>query len=139
MRDIKTIEADISKLQAELEDAKAYDSMRTSAVHILKNLGWTWTRKHGWKRPATIKGSVFNASTMTHIKAGDYVHVKTSLSTGPRQGYAYVWSVKGAYVKISFVNAVYEGQANVEFKQCTVMAKECRVVSKKEVLDDYNW
>lgn len=47
MRDIKVIEAEISKLQAELEDAKAERTMRISAVYILKNLGWTFDYKHG--------------------------------------------------------------------------------------------
>lgn len=47
MRNIKTIEADISKLQAELADVKDHEDMRDSAVHILKNLGWTRLRVSG--------------------------------------------------------------------------------------------
>ena len=39
MRDIKVIQADISKLQAELEDAKVHVAKRDAAVHILENLG----------------------------------------------------------------------------------------------------
>lgn len=72
MRDIKVIEAEISKLQAELEDAKSHEHMRTSAVHILKNLGWTFSRRDGWMRPKPI-AKEFDSSTMTHIKVGDLV------------------------------------------------------------------
>lgn len=72
MRDIKVIEAEISKLQAELEDVKSHERMRTSAVHILKNLGWTFNRRDGWVKPKPI-AKEFDANTMTHIKVGDLV------------------------------------------------------------------
>lgn len=75
MRNRNVIEAEISKLQAELADVKEYECARDSAVHILKNLGWT--RKYGkWVKPVAKCGSVgmqtFDADKMTHIKAGDF-------------------------------------------------------------------
>lgn len=134
MRDIKVIEADIAKLQAELADAKDHQSMRDAAVHILKNLGWTYNR--GWKKPS-IKANIFDSKSMTHIKAGDWVHVKTSLATGPRQGFAYVRSVRGSYVTVSFVAGVNFVGANVENNKHTVMARECKVVSHEQVVSAY--
>lgn len=136
MRDIKVIESEIAKLQAELQDVKNVEAMRTSAVHILKNLGWTHTPGTGWKRPP-VKANVFDSKSMTHIKAGDWVHVKTSLATGPRQGFAYVRSVRGNYVTISFVQGVNFVGANVENATHTVMARECKVVSHKQVVEAY--
>lgn len=136
MRDIKVIEADIAKLQAELADAQDHKSMRDAAVHILKNLGWTYNR--GWKRPAPkMDCKEFDSKSMTHIKAGDWVHVKTSLATGPRQGFAYVRSVRGSYVTISFVAGVNFVGANVENNKHTVMARECKVVSHEQVVAAY--
>ena len=38
MRSINQIQADISKLQAELADVNELDSMNREAVHILKNI-----------------------------------------------------------------------------------------------------
>lgn len=138
MRDIKVIEADIAKLQAELADVKNYEAMRTSAVHILRNLGWTHTPGTGWKRPAPkMDCKEFDSKSMTHIKAGDWVHVKTSLATGPRQGFAYVRSVRGSYVTISFVTGVNFVGANVENNKHTVMARECKVVSHEQVVAAY--
>lgn len=136
MRDIKIIEADIAKLQAELADTKAHHAQRDAAVHILKNLGWTWNAKFGWKKPMT-KANIFDSKSMTHIKAGDWVHVKTSLATGPRSGYAYVRAVRGNYVTISFVRGVNFVGANVEEAKHTVMARECKVVSHKQVVEAY--
>lgn len=136
MRDIKVIEADIAKLQAELADAQDHKSMRDAAVHILKNLGWAYNR--GWKRPAPkMACKEFNPKSMTHIKAGDWVHVKTSLATGPRQGFAYVRSVRDSYVTISFVAGVNFMGANVENNKHTIMARECKVVSHEQVVAAY--
>lgn len=134
MRDIKVIEADIAKLQAELADAKDHQSMRDAAVHILKNLGWTYNR--GWKKPLA-KSTMFDSNSMTHIKAGDWVHVKTSLATGPRNGYAYVRAVRGNYIVISFVHDVTFAGANVENRNYTVMARECKVVSHEQVVSSF--
>lgn len=75
MRNRNVIEVEIAKLEAELADVKEYECARDSAVHILKNLGWT--RKYGkWVKPVAKCGSVgmqtFDADKMTHIKVGDF-------------------------------------------------------------------
>ncbi|QQG33595.1 hypothetical protein [Pectobacterium phage PcCB251] len=75
MRNCNVIEAEISKLQTELADVKEYECARDSAVHILKNLGWTRSRGQ-WVKPKATSGSVgmqtFDADKMTHLKAGDF-------------------------------------------------------------------
>ena len=104
MRDPKVIQAEIAKLEAELEDVKYHEAKTRSAVHILKNLGWTWTRQTGWKKPESYKLShkVFDKDTMTHIKAGDWVKV----DTGAVGGYGYVRSVRGNLAQVSFIERI---------------------------------
>ncbi len=92
MRDPKVIQAEIAKLEAELEDVKYHEAKTRSAVHILKNLGWTWTRQTGWKKPKTVwleetevnklSHNVFYKDTMTRIKAGDWVKVDMGVVGG---------------------------------------------------------
>uniref|UniRef100_A0AAU8EFR0 Uncharacterized protein n=1 Tax=Klebsiella phage vB_Kpn16-P3 TaxID=3230847 RepID=A0AAU8EFR0_9VIRU len=68
MRDIKLIQADIAKLQAELEDAKVYCAKRDAAVHILENLGWTHSARYGWKKPIPkpeVKASEYKAKVVS--------------------------------------------------------------------------
>lgn len=122
MRDIKVIEADIAKLQAELADAKDHQSMRDAAVHILKNLGWTYNR--GWQKPKDSY-KVFDQNTMTHIKAGDWVVYDTGLVGG----YGYVRSVADNRVRISPVERVNSRGAIVSERQTTVNSKFVRVIS----------
>ena len=102
MRDTKVIQAEIAKLEDELEDVKFHEAKTRSAVHILKNLGWTWTRQTGWKKPEVNKLShkVFDKDTMTHIKAGDWVKV----GIGVVIGYGYVRSVSDKYAQVSYIN-----------------------------------
>lgn len=121
MRDIKVIEADIAKLQAELADAKDRQSMRDAAVHILKNLGWTYNR--GWKKPKDSY-KVFDQNTMTHVKAGDWVVYNTGLVGG----YGYVRSVADNRVRISPVEWVNSRGAIVSERQTTVNSKFVRVI-----------
>lgn len=131
MRDIKVIEADIAKLQAELQDAKDHQSMRDAAVHILKNLGWTYNR--GWQKPKDIH-KVFNKGTMTHIKAGDWVKYDTAIVGG----YAYVRKVTGVYAIISMVRMVTPLGASVDERTCTVPVSTLKVVSHAEIMKNFN-
>ncbi|WEU68264.1 hypothetical protein TARRARE_18 [Escherichia phage vB_Ec_Tarrare] len=133
MRDIKVIEAEISKLQAELADAKAEQSMRISAVYILKNLGWTFDYKNGgWHKPlpSPVKPTIFDRDTMTHIKAGDWIKYDTGL-TG---GYGYVRSVHGKYAKFSTVTGATPRGAIVSDRTDTIHVNFMKVVSHAEIL-----
>ena len=102
MRDTKVIQAEIAKLEDELEDVKFHEAKTRSAVHILKNLGWTWTRQTGWKKPEVnnLSHKVFDKDTMTNIKAGDWVKV----GIGVVIGYGYVRSVSDKYAQVSYIN-----------------------------------
>lgn len=82
MRNVKTIEADIARLQAELADVKDHDAMRDSAVHILKNLGWT-RRAGKWQQPIEARRpsmrtsyAEFDRDLMSPFKEGDFVRSK---------------------------------------------------------------
>lgn len=74
MRTVAQIQQDISKLQAELEDVKVHEYKRNSAVSILENLGWTHSRKGGWKKPEPKRDyKEFDKDTMSPYKCGDYL------------------------------------------------------------------
>ena len=71
MRDIKVIEAEIAKLQAEATDVRMDISKKNAAVSILGNIGWTWSAKEGWKKP-TPKPDVKLKDFKATVKAGDF-------------------------------------------------------------------
>lgn len=135
MRDPKVIQAEIAKLEAELEDVKYHEAKTRSAVHILKNLGWTWTRQTGWKKPEVNKLShkVFDKDTMTHIKAGDWVNYDTCIIGG----YAFVRSVHGNYANISMVRQVTPVGASVEERERMVHCSQLKVVSHEEIMKNF--
>lgn len=96
MRDIKLIQAEIAKLEAELEDVKYHEAKTRSAVHILKNLGWTWTRQTGWKKLLTkpeVKAREYKAPVVAgafakwdHRVLGGNVYVRSvNASSGTAQ------------------------------------------------------
>lgn len=132
MRDPKVIQAEIAKLEAELEDVKYYEAKTRSAVHILKNLGWTWTRQTGWKKPEVSKLShkVFDKDTMTHIKAGDWVKVDKRVG----DGYGYVRSVSGKFAQVSYINGVNPQGAIVAYKTVMIHTGFLTVVSYAEIV-----
>lgn len=102
MRDIKLIQADISKLQAELEDAKVHVAKRDAAVHILENLGWKHSAKYGWKKPLPkpeVKAREYKAPVVAgafakwdHRVLGGNVYVR---SVNASSGTAQVSWVRG--------------------------------------------
>lgn len=137
MRSQFVIESEIAKLQAELEDVKAHESKATAASHILTNLGWTWTRKDGWKKPvAPIKSSVFDKDTMTHINKGDFcLYTKgTALEC-----FVLVREVNGAECTVSYVSCIAEFNRPVvvplKFRCHAGMLK---VVSSQTLIDYMN-
>ena len=131
MRNRNVIEAEISKLQAELADVKEYECARDSAVHILKNLGWTRSRGQ-WVKPKATSGSVgcqtFDADKMTHIKPGDFC---TSLSNADIW---YVRKVEGIDVWCSRVNRIdaMGTVAGIQYHKMT--AKNLRVIDPKNFM-----
>lgn len=132
MRDPKVIQAEIAKLEAELEDVKYHEAKTRSAVHILKNLGWTWTRQTGWKKPEVNKLShkVFDTDTMTHIKAGDWVKI----DTGELGGYGYVRSVRGHLAQVSFIERIVLDCVIAKASSKTYPSSCLRVVSYDEIV-----
>ena len=125
MRNRNVIESEISKLQAELADVKEYECARDSAVHILKNLGWTRVRGQ-WVKPKATSGSVgyqtFDSNKMTHIKPGDFC---TSTSNSDIW---YVRKVEGTDVWCSRVNRIEAmgTVAGIQYHKMT--AKNLRVI-----------
>lgn len=133
MRDPKVIQAEIAKLQGELEDSLAHENMQRSAVHILKNIGWTWSKKTGWKKP-TIGQSFkkFDKDSMTHIKAGDWVKI----DTGRVGGYGYVRSVSGTTARVSTIDRVFLGGAVVKESTSLFNTKDLKVVSHMDIVHE---
>lgn len=125
MRNRNVIEAEISKLQAELADVKEYECARDSAVHILKNLGWTRSRGQ-WVKPKATGGSVgcqtFDSNKMTHIKPGDFC---TSMSNADIW---YVRKVEGIYVWCSRVNRIEAMGTVADIQYHKMTAKNLRVI-----------
>lgn len=132
MRDPKVIQAEIAKLEAELEDVKCHEAKTRSAVHILKNLGWTWTRQTGWKKPEVTKlnHKVFDKDTMTHIKAGDWVKV----DMGAVSWYGYVRSVSDRYAQVSYITGVAQRGAIVTDSAHPFHTNFLTVVSYEEIV-----
>lgn len=125
MRNIKTIEADIAKLQAELADVKDHESMRDSAVHILKNLGWTRVRGK-WVKPAQVNTKLFDKDTMTHIKAGDFC------SSTETSSLWYVRKVAGNICWCSRVSRIAPNGTLVTNNQVGIKAENLKVINAKD-------
>lgn len=108
MRTVNQIQADISKLRAELEDTKVHESKRDAACHILENLGWTHTPKFGWKKPPEVKRSAraYDAEFDHPVKAGDYVRHESG-------DYFYVQSVQGSRLTCRKVTRAIENHHRV--------------------------
>lgn len=131
MRDPKVIQAEIAKLEAELEDVKFHEYKTRSAAQILNNLGWTWTRKGGWKKPEPkMDFKTFDKDSMTHIKAGDWVKIDTGID----EGYGYVRNVSGNIARVSFVERVTFAGAVVQESSRMYTTNYLKVVSHNEIV-----
>lgn len=111
MRDIKLIQSDIAKLQAELEDAKVHGAKRDSAVHILENLGWTHSARYGWKKPVA-KTEVKAREYKAPVVAGEFATYDHKILGGN----VYVRSVNASSGKarVSWVRRVTTSRAMIE-------------------------
>lgn len=128
MRNRNVIEAEIAKLEAELADIKEYECARDSAVHILKNLGWT--RKYGkWVKPVNRTDlKVFDKDTMTHIKAGDFC---TSTETSSLW---YVRTVAGNICWCSRVSRIAPNGTLVTSNNVGIKAENLKVINVKDYM-----
>lgn len=103
MRTQKEIQADITRLNAELKATVAHETKHKAAVHILENLGWTHTALYGWKRPAAkeIDPKELDEYSRGVIRSGDFVRVGTS------NCFYVVREVNGARITAQEILAVY--------------------------------
>lgn len=98
-RNVKQIEADIAKLKAELADVKDNESMRDSAVHTLKNLGWT-REKGQWVRPSKPNMNFIDFDDKPKaFKAGDFARY-VGFCFGDKDTYLIVRAVNGNTVHV---------------------------------------
>lgn len=128
MRDIKLIQSDITKLQAELEDAKVYVAKRDAAVHILENLGWTHSARYGWKKPVAkpeVKAREYKAPVVVgafakwdHKILGGNVYVRSINYTSRRASVSWVRGVTTAGAMIE------ESRFYVDIQELTVKPRE---------------
>lgn len=130
MRNRNVIEAEIAKLEAELEDVKYHEAKTRSAVHILKNLGWTWTRQTGWKKTEVNKLShkMFDADKMTHIKAGDFC------SSTETSSLWYVRKVVDNICWCSRVNRIAPFGTSVSNNNVGIPAKNLKVIDARKYM-----
>lgn len=126
MRNHNVIEAEIAKLEAELEDVKEYECARDSAVHILKNLGWTRVRGQ-WVKPKP-KMEAFDADMHTHIKQGDFCISNSNADIW------YVRKVEGTYVFASKVTRIGPMGTVAGISQNRLEAKSLSVIDPKNYM-----
>ena len=104
MRKPEEIRADIEKLTKELAEAKTYEAKRDAAVHILENLGWTYSGHKGWQKPAP-KWSDYKAP----LKAGELATWDDKVLGG----IVYIRSVGDKFAQVSHVRGVSRLGADV--------------------------
>lgn len=130
MRTVAQIQQDIAKLQAELEDVKVHEHKHNSAVSILENLGWTHSRKGGWKKPEPKRDwKEFDKDTLSHVKAGDWVRVDTGLT-----GFiGLVRAVQGNVAHVSKVLHATPREAKAATTASWLATKHLTVISQTDV------
>lgn len=124
MRDIKLIQADIAKLQAELEDAKVYGAKRDAAVHILENLGWTHSARYGWKKPIP-KPEVKAREYKSPVVAGAFATYDHKILGG--NVYVRSVNVSSGTAQVSWVRGVANAGAMIEQTSFAVRIDELTV------------
>jgi len=76
MRTVKQIESDIAKLKVELNTVKSAHKQE-SAVHILSNLGWTYSDS-GWVKPKFV-ATCDDYAGKSPYREGDFVNCKDTV------------------------------------------------------------
>lgn len=122
MRKPEEIRKEIEALNKELAEAKTYEAKRDAAVHILDNLGWTYSGHKGWQKPAP-KWSDYKAP----LKAGELATWEDD-SLG---GTVYIRSVGNKFSQVSHVRGVSRlgvdvltGSFAIENSKLTVRPRE---------------
>lgn len=104
MRKPEEIRKEIEALNKELAEAKTYEAKRDAAVHILENLGWTYSGHKGWQKHAP-KWSDYKAP----LKAGELA----TWEDGHIGGTVYIRSVGDEYAQVSHVRGISRLGADV--------------------------
>lgn len=104
MRKPEEIRKEIEALNKELAEAKTYEAKRDAAVHILDNLGWTYSGHKGWQKPAP-KWSDYKAP----LKAGELATWDDKVLGG----IVYIRSVGDKFAQVSHVRGVSRLGADV--------------------------
>lgn len=104
MRKPEEIRKEIEALNKELAAVKTYEAKRDAAVHILENLGWTYSGHKGWQKPAT-KRSDYKAP----LKAGELATWDDKVLGG----IVYIRSVGDKFAQVSHVRGVSRLGADV--------------------------
>lgn len=104
MRKPEEIRKEIEALNKELAEAKTYEAKRDAAVHILENLGWTYSGHKGWQKPAP-KWSDYKAP----LKAGELATWDDKVLGG----IVYIRSVGDKFAQVSHVRGVSRLGADV--------------------------
>lgn len=100
MRPSKDIQADIKKLNAELQASLQQELKVSSAVHVLENLGWTHNGSV-WVRPKAGKAHIAK-DYQAPVSAGGLA----SWDGGAVGGHVYVRSVSGQWAGVSHLKSV---------------------------------
>lgn len=121
MRKPEEIRADIEKLTKELAEVKTYEAKRDAAVHILENLGWTYSGHKGWQKPAPKDWRGIP------LKAGELA----TWEDGAIGGTVYIRSVGNKFAQVSHVRGVSRlgvdvltGSFAIEKSKLTVRPRE---------------
>lgn len=104
MRKPEEIRKEIEALNKELAEVKTYEAKRDAAVHILENLGWTYSGHKGWQKPAP-KWSDYKAP----LKAGELATWDDKVLGG----IVYIRSVGDKFAQVSHVRGVSRLGADV--------------------------
>ncbi|CAK6596920.1 unknown function [Klebsiella phage vB_Kpn_K37PH164C1] len=123
MRKPEEIRADIEKLTKELAEVKTYEAKREAAIHILENLGWTYSGHKGWQKPAP-KPKDWRSIP---LKAGELA----TWEDGAIGGTVYIRSVGDKFAQVSHVRGVSRlgvdvltGSFAIEKSKLTVRPRE---------------
>lgn len=147
MRSIEQINKDIAqnleaarRLQAEKREVRQFEVKKVSAVYVLENLGWTY-KEGRWVKPAAQPvHAEFDKDSMTHIRGGDFVTLKTGGSKAAliSPDYYRVFRVDGRMIVGQRITSAHSLGYIVRGTFDTLDAALFRVASHVEVREAFN-